>query len=160
MLSVGEEDPDKTEILVTQLRASTEPETSWRTRVARAGIDKGHPQVWLMGDAIHAMQPNRGQGGTQALADCADLLPQLLRLSTLASIGSAHPTFEEMKIACEKYEGSMIPRAFPWVRKSGGVSFPRINLDGFLGVLVRLVGRLGMPLLKLYCSMFTQKSDE
>lgn len=106
------------------------------------------------------MQPNRGQGDNQALADCADLLPQLLRLSTLASIGSAHPTFEEVKIACEKYEVSMVPRAFPWSMKSGGVSFPRINLDGFLGVLVRLVGKLVMPLFKLYYSMFTQKNDE
>ncbi|OSS46972.1 hypothetical protein B5807_08713 [Epicoccum nigrum] len=63
MLSVGEEDPEKTEILVTQLRASTQPKKSWRTWVPRAGNDEGHPRVWVMGDAFHAMQPNRGQGG-------------------------------------------------------------------------------------------------
>ncbi|KAF1936127.1 FAD/NAD(P)-binding domain-containing protein [Clathrospora elynae] len=160
MLSVEEDDPEKTDMLVTQLRASTQPKANWRTRAQRAGNDEGHPRVWVMGDAIHAMQPNRGQGGNQALADCADMLPQLLHLNSLASIGPAHPTFEEIKTACDKYEGAMISRAFLWVKKSGGVSFPRINLDGFLGIIVRLVATLVIPLLKLYYSLFAQKSEE
>lgn len=160
MLGIGEEDPEKTDMLVTQLRASTQPKTNWRTQVQRAGNHEGHPRVWVIGDAVHAMQPNRGQGGNQALADCADMLPQLLHLNSLASISPVHPTLEEIKTACDKYEGAMISRAFPWVRKSGGVSFPRINLDGFLGIVVRLVAKLVLPLLKLYYSLFPQRSEE
>lgn len=159
MLSVGGDDPENTDMLVTQLRASTQPKSNWRTRVQLTGSDKGHPRVWVMGDAIHAMQPNRGQGGNQALADCADMLPQLLHLDSLASIGPAHPTFEEMKSACDKYERAMMKRAFPWVRKSGGVSFPRINLDGFFGIAVRLVAKLVLPFLRLYYGIFSHKSD-
>lgn len=160
MLSVGDDDPENTDMLVTQLRASTQPKANWRTQFQHVGGDEGHPQVWIMGDAIHAMQPNRGQGGNQALADCADMLPQLLHLNSLASIGSAHPTLKEMKTACERYETAMIRRAFPWVRKSGGVSFPRINLDGFLGIVVRLVAKLVLPFLKLYFRLFSHNSEE
>ncbi|OAL43318.1 FAD/NAD(P)-binding domain-containing protein [Pyrenochaeta sp. DS3sAY3a] len=160
MLSVGEDEPEETDMLVTQLRASTRPNPNWRAQVQRAGNHAGHPRVWVMGDAIHAMQPNRGQGGNQALADCADMLPQLLHLNSLASIGPAHPTLEEIKTACKKYEDAMIPRAFAWVKKSGGVSFPRINLDGFLGIVVRLVAKLVMPMLSLYYSLFSQRGEE
>lgn len=160
MLNIGEDDSNKTDFLVTQLRASTEPKADWRTRVRGAKHSQGHPRVWLLGDAVHAMQPNRGQGGNQALADCADMLPQLLHLNSLAKIGSAHPTLEEVRAACDSYEGAMISRAFPWVRKSGGVSFPRVNLDGLLGVSIRLVAQLVMPLLKLYYGLFGRRGEE
>lgn len=161
MLSIGEDDSEEAGIFVTQLRASTRPEKDWRQRVQKTGTNyDGHHRVWMIGDAIHAMQPNRGQGGNQALADCADILPQLLKLNSLASTGLAHPTTEDIRSACDAYESVMIPRAFEWVRKSGGLGYPCVDLDGVLGVLVRLAARLILPLLKLYYTIFTPSNDE
>ncbi|KAJ4316649.1 hypothetical protein N0V94_005330 [Neodidymelliopsis sp. IMI 364377] len=159
MLSVGEDDPEENDMLVTTLRASTEPKADWRTRVQSAGNDKGHPRVWLLGDAVHAMQPTRGQGGNTALADCADILPQLIHLDSLASMSSVHPTPEEFQTACNKYERAMMPRAFEWVKKSGGITFANINLDGFLGITIRLVAKLVMPFLMLYHKIFSPSSE-
>ncbi|KAK6216532.1 FAD/NAD(P)-binding domain-containing protein [Colletotrichum tabaci] len=158
LLSVGADDSDQTDMLVTQLRASTQPKADWRKRCQNAGDGQGHPRVWIMGDAIHAMQPNRGQGGNQALADCAEMLPQLLLLANNDN-NLARPTIDQVQSACNIYEASMIPRAFQWVRKSGGSSFVRINFDGFLGFVVRIVARLVLPILKMYYSIFPQ-SDE
>ncbi|CAI9638113.1 unnamed protein product [Alternaria burnsii] len=160
MIDIRDDESGDTNMLVTQLRASTQPRMDWRLRAQEEGDGKGHPRVWVIGDAMHAMQPNRGQGGNQALADCADALPRLLHLNSLASVGPEHPTYEEVKDACEKYERAMIPRAFSWVRKSGGTSFPSINLDGFLGVVVHYVAKLVMPLLKLYLIVLPQKDEE
>ncbi|KAJ4349228.1 hypothetical protein N0V95_004764 [Ascochyta clinopodiicola] len=160
MLSVGDDDPEYTDMLVTQFRASIEPRADWRAEARKIDKDKGHPRVWVIGDAIHAMQPNRGQGGNQALADCADILPQLLRLESVASMDPARPTFEEVETACNNYERAMTTRAFPWVRKSGGVSLPSINLDGFLGFAIRYLAKLVVPLIKLYYSFFVQKNEE
>lgn len=116
--------------------------------------------MWVMGDAIHAMQPNRGQGGNQAMADCAEMLPQLLRLNTLASNKETQPTTDDFMKACDAYEATMIPRAFEWVKKSGGSSIPRVNLDGLLGTFIRLVVGLAMPVLKLYFSILPPKKEE
>lgn len=160
MIDIRDDESGDTNMLVTQLRASTQPRTDWRLRAQEEGDGKGDPRVWVIGDAMHAMQPNRGQGGNQALADCADALPRLLHLNSLASVGPEHPTYEEVRDACEKYERAMIPRAFSWVRKSGGTSFPSINLDGFLGVVVHYVAKLVMPLLKLYLIVLPQKDGE
>ncbi|KZM20527.1 uncharacterized protein EKO05_0008908 [Ascochyta rabiei] len=159
MLSVGGDDPEHTDMLVTQFRASTQPRADWRAEARKIGKDKGHPRVWVIGDAIHAMQPTRGQGGNQALADCADILPQLLRLDSLASIDPVRPTFEEVETACNSYESTMTARAFPWVKKSGGVSFPSVNLDGLLGIAIRSLAKLIVPLLKSYYSLFGQKKE-
>ncbi|KAF5622724.1 fungal specific transcription factor factor [Fusarium tjaetaba] len=60
MLSAGADEEDN--ITVTMLRASTKLSKNWRQRLrARKGNadEEGHPRVWLVGDAVHAMQPNR-----------------------------------------------------------------------------------------------------
>jgi 2-polyprenyl-6-methoxyphenol hydroxylase-like FAD-dependent oxidoreductase len=160
MIDITEGDSGNAGMIATQVHASKQPSADWRKRAQKTGSDKGHPRVWVMGDAMHAMQPNRGQGGNQALADCADMLPQLLHLNSLASVSPAHPTHGEIEIACEKYEKAMIPRAFAWVQKSGGTNFPRISLDGILGIMVHFAAKLVIPLLKLYLTIFPQKSDE
>ncbi|KAF9694559.1 hypothetical protein EKO04_007697 [Ascochyta lentis] len=159
MLSAGDDDPENPEITVTQFRVSTQPKANWRAQARKAGNDQGHPRVWLIGDAFHVMQPTRGQGGNQALADCADMLPQLLRLDALASIDPARASFEEFETACDKYERAMAARAFPWVKKSGGASFPSVDLDGFVGVVVRCVAKLVVPILRMYYSIIPPKSE-
>lgn len=62
------------------------------------------------------------------MLDTADALPLLTRLAEKAKTvnGTSEQDFIE---ACEAYEGVVIPRAFEWVRQSGGnnplVSFSR-----------------------------------
>ncbi|KAK2060350.1 FAD/NAD(P)-binding domain-containing protein [Colletotrichum caudatum] len=125
MLSVGEHDDD-CPVVQVKSRASRPLSRNWRRKPRpRASDDEGHPRVWLMGDAIHAMQTNRGMGGNQALRDCADLLPQLLRLSEAASTpGKPPPSSADVERALAAYESKMIDRAFAWVQKSGGTSVP------------------------------------
>lgn len=60
MLSVGDSGDDTTDIHVTQITTSTKPSFEWRKNLQRSGDCKqGNAHVWLVGDAIHAMQPNR-----------------------------------------------------------------------------------------------------
>lgn len=59
-----------------------------------------------------------GMGGNQALCDAADLLPQILKLKTKAD--ESELTRADFADAVEQYEKAMIPRAFEWVKKSGG----------------------------------------
>ncbi|KAK1984983.1 hypothetical protein LZ30DRAFT_779398 [Colletotrichum cereale] len=72
MLSIGEH-KDVSPVTATNIRASRPLSKTWRRKLQSRGSDEGHPRVWLMGDAVHAMQPNIGMGGNQALRDCADL---------------------------------------------------------------------------------------
>lgn len=48
-----------TDMHIYRPRASTRPSKDWRRQVQAQGEGKGHPRVWLMGDAVHAMLPNR-----------------------------------------------------------------------------------------------------
>jgi hypothetical protein len=58
------------------------------------------------------------------MGDCADILPRLIRLSSIARHGRGKPTEDEIMSACKTYECAMMPRAFKWVAKSGGTSLP------------------------------------
>lgn len=58
----GQDDASSSDIYITPLRASTKPGEDWRARLQEKSQGKqeaGHPRVWLLGDAVHAMQPNR-----------------------------------------------------------------------------------------------------
>lgn len=59
-------------------------------------------------------------GGNQALCDAADILPQILKLKTKAD--ESELTKADFADAVGQYERSMIPRAFEWVKKSGGTN--------------------------------------
>jgi len=49
-----------TDIYVSPLRASTKPSPCWRSMLEKTAEPfRGHPRVWLIGDAMHAMQANR-----------------------------------------------------------------------------------------------------
>lgn len=58
MISIGEHD-DSSPIIALNLRASKTLSKTWRRNLQPQSPEEGHPRVWLMGDAIHAMQPNR-----------------------------------------------------------------------------------------------------
>ncbi|KAF6832009.1 putative FAD dependent oxidoreductase [Colletotrichum plurivorum] len=156
MLTTGSEYKDKDVVTNLPLRASTTLPKDWRRKVEKSTGSEGHPRVWLIGDAIHAMQPTRGMGGNQAFRDCADALPRLIRLNDLTK-GGVGPSAEDVSIACEEFESVMFERAFSWVRKSGGTHVPvsfveavleslvltvdqRLNFDGVLGTVVWIVG--------------------
>ncbi|KAK1673317.1 hypothetical protein BDP55DRAFT_749159 [Colletotrichum godetiae] len=117
------DDKNMGHITVARMRASKRLSKTWRKDDKQTTGDEGHPRVWLIGDAMHAMQPNRGMGGNQAFHDCADALPQLLALKQKADSGIG-PSTRDISVACSQYESRMIDRAFPWVSKSGGTSVP------------------------------------
>ncbi|KAG7045588.1 FAD/NAD(P)-binding domain-containing protein, partial [Colletotrichum scovillei] len=148
MISFGARCDEANEVASLSLRASNKLPKSWREN-ARSRNDSskatGHPRVWLMGDAIHAMQPNRGMGGNQAMLDCADILPELLKLSTIAK--SQPLATEQVQIMGDLYEHRMIGRAFSWVTKSGGTTVPYWDLDGILGTFIRVLGMCILPLI-------------
>ncbi|KAL4810934.1 hypothetical protein BDV18DRAFT_3697 [Aspergillus unguis] len=133
-------------IYIAPMRASTKPPASWREEWHRKGEStKGHTRVWLLGDAVHAMQANRGMGGNQAFHDCADLLPELLALRDAAERNAL--SNDSVQEACFRYESTMMDRAFTWVKKSGGTSAVTLDVDGYAGTAIYLVGKLVVPLL-------------
>lgn len=121
MLSAGADEEGANDMYAAQLRASTKPAKDWRTSQQHTTKEEGHPRVWLLGDAIHAMQPTRGMGGNQAMLDCADMLPEILKLNAEAESGKP-PSLDEIRVSCNAYEARMLDRAFDWVQKSGGAT--------------------------------------
>ncbi|KAF5554110.1 FAD binding domain-containing protein [Fusarium phyllophilum] len=112
-------------------RVGTEPSIDWRATIKNSQDEAlGHPRVWLMGDAIHPMLPSRGMGGNQALRDTATLLPLLVELSQASESGKP-PTTDTVAKRLRSYETEMIPRAFGWVKKSGGTSVVPFDSDRF-----------------------------
>ncbi|KAG5766507.1 hypothetical protein H9Q72_005435 [Fusarium xylarioides] len=145
MLSAGASDENN--ITVTMLRASKKLSKNWRQRLRvhnGNNREEGHPRVWLVGDAVHAMQPSRGMGGNQAMRDVADLLPELLELARAAEAGPPLST-KEIETRCNTYEKKMIDRSFAWVAKSGGTALPTIDLDGLLGSVISFLAGLLLP---------------
>ncbi|KAH6684924.1 hypothetical protein F5X68DRAFT_223060 [Plectosphaerella plurivora] len=162
MISAGADTGQTAHIISAPLRSSKRPSQNWRETLRKregADVNEGHPRVWLIGDAIHAMQPNRGMGGNQAMLDCADLLPELLKLNTIAKSGAVIQ-LQDVTLAVTRYENKMIPRAFGWVKKSGGTSVPSINLDGFLGTVLKAVGSLLSVVFFCYSKLYSPKKDK
>lgn len=61
------------------------------------------------------------------MSDCADILPRILELHSLVTKHPYHAlTKSELSRGCGEYEAAMVPRAFTWVRKSGGSKVPVI----------------------------------
>ncbi|KAL2832208.1 hypothetical protein BJY01DRAFT_254027 [Aspergillus pseudoustus] len=110
------------DIYAVHNRTSKPLPNDWRNNVHDPSKPElGHPRVWLIGDAIHAMLPSRGMGANQALHDCADAL---LALQGLAGLSESSGKVPDDKVAefVNQYESKMMPRAFSWVKKSGGVN--------------------------------------
>jgi 2-polyprenyl-6-methoxyphenol hydroxylase-like FAD-dependent oxidoreductase len=102
--------------------ATRKPALNWRSKV-QSLTDPGlaNPRVWLMGDAMHVMLPNRGMGGNQAMLDTTVILPLLHRLARFAEMNGEIPK-NVIAVACKEYECEMIPRTFKWVEASGGLN--------------------------------------
>ncbi|KAK1675954.1 hypothetical protein BDP55DRAFT_662793 [Colletotrichum godetiae] len=101
-------------------RVSSRPSMNWRKSFASASDKRlGNPHIWLIGDSMHSMFPSRGMGGNQAMRDTADALPLLVRLAETARTAEGLNE-DDISKACEAYEETIIPRAFEWVKRSGG----------------------------------------
>jgi hypothetical protein len=61
-------------------------------------------------------------GGQQAMHDTADMLPLIRGLAEKASKPQGLD-YQDFEVAVNQYEKGMIPRAFGWVKKSGGANF-------------------------------------
>ncbi|KAI1847544.1 hypothetical protein JX265_000795 [Neoarthrinium moseri] len=145
------------EMFILSPRVGIKPTENWRKEVATASKGAaGSPHVWLMGDALHPMLPNRGMGGQQAMHDAADVLPLIRKLAAKASTPQGLQP-EDFQTACDTYEKGMIPRAFEWVRKSGGDNFVPVDLSKtldrlLLGMFSHIIpaARLGYWLLSFF----------
>lgn len=119
------------DVYVFEPSATKKPALDWRSKVQTAtNPNLGHPRVWLMGDAMHAMLPNRGMGGNQAMLDTTVLLPLIQRLDKTMEAHGSLPN-EVVAAACKEYEHEMIPRAFYWVEASGGTKAVVSSNDTF-----------------------------
>ncbi|KAI6773060.1 hypothetical protein HG530_004018 [Fusarium avenaceum] len=121
------------DVYVFEPSATKKPALDWRSKVQTAtNPNLGHPRVWLMGDAMHAMLPNRGMGGNQAMLDTTVLLPLIQRLDKTMEAHGSLPN-EVVAAACKEYEHEMIPRAFYWVEASGGTKAVPFDTNTFFG---------------------------
>ncbi|KIW16911.1 hypothetical protein PV08_04101 [Exophiala spinifera] len=146
-------------IYAYKTRASKRPSMSWRKKVQRSGaVEQGHPRVWLLGDAMHAMLPARGMGGNTAMRDTETMLPLVTELAEYAEEHKSLPsTVIAEKLA--QYEAEMIPRAFEWVEKSGGTTIMPLDSTRFLSRVFFFVAAQAMNLSylwKKFTSIFTK----
>ncbi|KLU91659.1 hypothetical protein MAPG_10177 [Magnaporthiopsis poae ATCC 64411] len=151
MLSVGQEEGQTDNIVSIPVRVAKKLPERWREAARKkpgARPEEGHPRIWLIGDAIHAMQAGRGMGGNQSMQDCSEALPAILKLNEIAKKGAPVSTSQVAEVL-EPFESQMMKRTFEWVRKSGGTSMPTINLDGPLGTIVWLLGVILVPIVNL-----------
>ncbi|KAF5701366.1 hypothetical protein FMUND_13918 [Fusarium mundagurra] len=121
------------QVYVFEPRATKRPALNWRSKVrTAANPNLGHPRVWLMGDAMHVMLPNRGMGGNQAMLDTTVILPLIQRFNKAMEADGVVET-ETIAAACAEYEREMIPRTFYWVETSGGTKPVPFDTNTFLG---------------------------
>ncbi|KPI34665.1 uncharacterized protein AB675_48 [Cyphellophora attinorum] len=132
------------ELYIFEPRASKRPAMDWRSSAKSASVPTaGHPRVWLLGDAMHVMLPNRGMGGNQAMLDTTFIAPLLKRLNKSAE-ARGHVSTAEVAAACQEYEREMIPRAFEWVELSGGTKAVPFDTNTYIGQLTCLMFRLSL----------------
>ncbi|KAF4553884.1 FAD-binding domain-containing protein 42 [Elsinoe fawcettii] len=142
-------------------RASTEPSRHWRRAVKSSAVpEKGHPRVWLIGDAMHAMLPNRSMGGNTAMRDTATALPLLSDLAATASTHGGRVITDEVAEKLKLFEDEVMPRAFGWVRKSGGTTLVPLDTSKWTGRLILWVAAhaLNIGALWLWLRSFVVKS--
>ncbi|MGB4137067.1 MAG: FAD-dependent monooxygenase, partial [Microbacterium sp.] len=93
---------------IPALIAATSPERVQYLPIdelARPSASLVHGRIVLLGDAAHAMTPNLGQGGGQAMEDAATLAALLAPLATHAS-----PDAASLDAALRRYDGLRRPR--------------------------------------------------
>lgn len=114
---------DDDNLLTTPSRtAKSDTAVHWRQQLLATSHktierDLANPRVWLMGDSIHAMLPNRGMGANNAIRDTADILGPLLNLARRKQ-EAGFVADADVSSQLAEFEKVMIPRAMAWVKKS------------------------------------------
>src|SRR5699024_4553555 len=131
---------------IAELIAATDAEAVHRTPIADLStpLPRFHrDRVVLLGDAAHAMTPNPGQGGGQALEDAAALTALLAPLLGQAGLPEGRPAGRR---------GRAVPEAF-WacldqaLRRYDALRRPRSQSIAKKSRLMGQVFQLGSPLL-------------
>lgn len=111
-------------------------------------------RVALLGDAIHAMMPNLGQGGCQALEDAVTISEELSGLKSRAEVSDALSTYRNRRLTrsaavqgLSRFASDIIIRGFDTPCKvgfyDGAFVFENVN---YAGVVTRLL----QPILPIF----------
>src|SRR5699024_1335356 len=106
---------------IAELIAATDAEAVHRTPIADLShaLPRFHRgRVVLLGDAAHAMTPNLGQGGGQALEDAATLTALLAPLLGQADRAVPAASWARLDQALRRYDALRRPRSQSIARKS------------------------------------------
>ena len=104
-------------------------------------------RVALLGDAIHAMMPNLGQGGCQALEDAVVLSEQMTAVSSRSELADALDTYRNRRLTrsaavqgLSRFASDIIIRGFDTPCKLGVVDgkFVAENLN-YAGIVTRML---------------------
>jgi len=136
-----------------QARASKQPPANWRKIAQATGdISRGSDRVWMLGDAIHPMLPSRAMGGNQAMRDTHDIMQAIESLHKKAQVTAL--TSADFTSAVQEYEGKMIPRAFGWVRASGGLDTDGMpDANSWKGHVIFFLVARALDLMHLYTTV-------
>ena len=110
----------------------------------------------LLGDSVHAMMPNLGQGGCQAIEDAVVLAEELRALRSRAAAPAALETYRNRRLVrsaavqgLSRFASDIIIRGFDTPAKittEDGVRFENFNYAG-------IVTRLLQPILPVFFSV-------
>jgi len=109
--------------------------------------------VALMGDAVHAMMPNLGQGGCQAIEDAYVLRQELSALSDRSNVSAALETYRNRRLirsaavqGLSRFASDIIIRGFDTPVKL--VSEPELRIENFnyAGIVTRML----QPILPIF----------
>lgn len=113
-------------------------------------------RVALLGDSVHAMMPNLGQGGCQAIEDASVLSDQILSVSSRAELESALGTYRNRRLArsatvqgLSRFASDIIIQGFDTPAKV--VFKPEFKIENFnyAGIVTRLL----QPILPVFFSI-------
>jgi len=116
----------------------------------------GDGRATLLGDAVHAMMPNLGQGGCQAIEDACVLSEELTRLDSRSKIGEALKRYRARRLArsaavqgLSRLASDIIIQGFDTPAKitfKDGFKAENLNYNG-------IVTRLLQPILPIFFSI-------